>query len=40
MVARDVVIQIANFIAEKLVPDKIVQRPTVQPKKDKKQNEE
>lgn len=40
MVARDVVIQIANFIAEKLVPDKIVQRPTVQPKKEKKQNEE
>ncbi|WP_340695131.1 CsgG/HfaB family protein [Hydrogenobacter thermophilus] len=38
MVARDVVVQIANSIAEKLVPDKIVERPAP-PKKDNKEQE-
>jgi curli biogenesis system outer membrane secretion channel CsgG len=35
MVARDVVVQIANSLAEKLVPDKIVQRPEPQKKEEK-----
>jgi len=38
MVARDVVIQIANSLAEKLVPDKIVQRPAP-PKKEETKEE-
>jgi curli biogenesis system outer membrane secretion channel CsgG len=38
MVARDVIVQIANSIAEKLVPDKIVERPAP-PKKEEKEEQ-
>lgn len=38
MVARDVVVQVANSIAEKLVPDRIVERPAP-PKKENKQEQ-
>lgn len=38
MVARDVVVQIANSLAEKLASDKIVERPAP-PKKEEKSQE-
>jgi len=39
MVARDVVVQVANSIAEKLAPDKIIERPKPPTKQEKEEQE-
>jgi len=39
MVARDVVVQVANSIEERLAPDKIIERPKPPTKQEKEEQE-